>query len=64
MNFDEEFLKPKEVASWIGVTEKTLAVWRCEGRYSLKFVKVGGRVLYPKSEVLMFLESRLMSQTL
>jgi len=63
MKIDEKFLKPEEVANWIGVTEKTLAVWRCEGRYSLKFVKVGGRVLYPQSEVLKFLESRLMSQT-
>jgi predicted site-specific integrase-resolvase len=63
MNIDEKFLKPEEVANWIGVTEKTLAVWRCEGRYNLMFVKVGGRVLYPQSEVLKFLESRLMSQT-
>lgn len=63
MNIDEQLLKPAEVAKWIGVTEKTLAVWRCEGRYNLKFVKVGGRVLYPQSEVIKFLESRLMSQT-
>lgn len=63
MNIDEQFLKPEEVASWIKVSEKTLAVWRCEGRYKLNFVKVGGRVLYPQSEVLKFLESRLMSQT-
>ncbi|WP_246058243.1 helix-turn-helix domain-containing protein [Litorilituus lipolyticus] len=63
MNINEQFLKPEEVANWIGVTAKTLAVWRSEGRYNLKFVKVGGRVLYPQSEVLKFLESRLMSQT-
>jgi excisionase family DNA binding protein len=47
-----------EAALYIGVTEKTLAVWRCVGRYNIPFIKVGRLVKYRKSALDAFLDSR------
>jgi excisionase family DNA binding protein len=49
---------PTETAVYIGVTEKTLAVWRCVGRYNIPFIKVGRLVKYRKSALDTFLERR------
>ena len=49
---------PKETACYIGVTEKTLAVWRCTRRYPIPFIKVGRLVKYRKSALDIFLDSR------
>lgn len=49
---------PSETAEYIGVTEKTLAVWRCTGRYAIPFIKVGRLVKYRKSALDTFLDSR------
>ncbi|PXX07517.1 helix-turn-helix protein [Nitrosomonas ureae] len=49
---------PIETANYIGVTEKTLAVWRCTGRYNIPFIKVGRLVKYRKSALDTFLVSR------
>jgi hypothetical protein len=43
-------LAPKHAAVWLGVAEKTLAIWRCVGR-GPKFVKVGGRVFYFQTDL-------------
>ena len=49
---------PPEAAAYIGVTENTLSVWRCVGRYNIPFVKVGRLVKYRKSALDAFLDRR------
>lgn len=49
---------PAEAAAYIGVTENTLSVWRCVGRYNIQFVKVGRLVKYRKSALDAFLDRR------
>ena len=54
----DPLLTPPEAAAYIGVTENTLSVWRCVGRYNIQFVKVGRLVKYRKSALDAFLERR------
>ena len=54
----DPLLNPIEAANYLGVTENTLSVWRCVGRYDIKFVKVGRLVKYRKSVLDAFLERR------
>lgn len=49
---------PEQVAEMLGVSKQTLAVWRCEQRYPLPYVKVGSRVRYRPADVERFLERR------
>lgn len=57
-------LTPAEVAKTLGVTEGTLSVWRCTGRYPLKFVKVGRRVMYRPIDIDTFVNGRVYEHTL
>jgi len=50
---------PEQVAEVLGVSKQTLAVWRCERRYPLAYVKVGSRVRYRPCDVQQFLTDRL-----
>lgn len=54
----DPLLTPPEAAAYIGVTENTLSVWRCVGRYNIQFVKVGRLVRYRKSALDAFLDRR------
>lgn len=54
----DPLLKPAEAAKYIGVTESTLSVWRCTGRYDIPYIKVGRLVRYRKSALDAFLERR------
>lgn len=54
----DSLLTPSEAAAYIGVTENTLSVWRCVGRYNIPFIKVGRLVKYRKSALDDFLVSR------
>ena len=49
---------PPEAAAYIGVSENTLSVWRCVGRYAIPFIKVGRLVRYRRSDLDTWLESR------
>lgn len=51
-------LPSKDAASYLHVTDGTLAVWRCKGRYKIPFVKVGRKVLYRVEDLDAFLASR------
>jgi excisionase family DNA binding protein len=51
-------LTSTEVANILGVTEGTLAVWRCTKRYQLPFVKIGRKIFYRSEDVQSFIESR------
>lgn len=54
-----KLLSPTEVADLLGVTTQTLAVWRCERRYVLPYVKVGSYVRYRPTDVDQFIAARL-----
>ncbi|WP_407160925.1 helix-turn-helix domain-containing protein [Aeromonas caviae] len=47
-----------EAAAYLGVLPKTLSNWASTGRYQLKFHKVGGRVIYLKSDLDKWIASR------
>jgi excisionase family DNA binding protein len=51
-------LTSAEAADILGVTEGTLAVWRCTKRYSLPFVKIGRKIFYHSEDVKAFVASR------
>ena len=47
----EPLMTPEQVARQLVVSENTLTVWRSTKRQSLQFVKIGGLVRYPPSDV-------------
>ena len=55
----EKLLTPDEVADVLGVTPRTLTVWRSEKRYALPYVKSGRLVRYRADDVQDFINSRL-----
>lgn len=44
-------LSRREAALYLGVAEKTLAIWKCTGRVQLPFVKIGRFIKYKKSDL-------------
>lgn len=54
-----ELLTRRQAAEYLGVTEGTLAVWACTGRYMLPVVKVGRLSKYRLCDLLTFIESNL-----
>lgn len=50
-----------EAAQHLGVSPKTLSVWRCTKRYPLPYVKIGSRVRYRQSALDAFIASRTQS---
>ncbi|WNB74561.1 helix-turn-helix domain-containing protein [Methylomonas koyamae] len=54
----DEILGNSDAAEYIGVTPRTLEVWRCTKRYQIPFIKVGRLVKYRKSALDAFLESQ------
>ena len=57
-SLSDPLLSPPEAAAYIGVSENTLSVWRCVGRYAIPFIKVGRLVRYRRSDLDAWLESR------
>ncbi|MFS1864671.1 helix-turn-helix domain-containing protein [Vibrio breoganii] len=56
-------LNRKQAADYLGLSEGTLAVWASTGRYKLPFVKVGRKVFYRQSDLDVFIESNIVTQT-
>ena len=54
----EQLLTPQQVADVLGITTQTLAVWRCEKRYNLPYIKAGRLVRYRISDVREFINRR------
>ena len=57
-----ELVKPKKTADLLGVTEDTLAIWRCTQRYDLPYVRVGKSIMYDLKDVVNFIERRKIRQ--
>ena len=51
-------LTPQEASVYLGVSVQTLAIWRCNKRYNLKYVKVGRNVRYNVDDLKSFLNGR------
>ena len=49
----------KEAANYLGITDGTLAVWACTGRYNLPYVKIGRLVKYRKTDLDAFISRRV-----
>lgn len=56
---DTILLTRREAAAYLGVAEQTLAVWKCTGRRSLPFVKIGRLVRYRKADLDAFILDHL-----
>lgn len=53
-----QLLKPTATAKILDTTTGVLAVWRCQKRHNLPYVKVGKSVMYDLQDLLDWLESR------
>ena len=53
-----EMLGTVEAARFLGRSPQTLRQWACEGRGPIKPVKMFGRLLWPKDELLRFISSK------
>ncbi|MBK9145149.1 MAG: helix-turn-helix domain-containing protein [Candidatus Melainabacteria bacterium] len=53
-----DLLSRREAAEVLGVSEQTLAVWKCTGRYDLPYVKIGKLVKYRKADLDRFIDGR------
>ena len=53
-----DLLSRQDAAIYLGVTVRTLAVWKCTGRYDLPCVKIGRLAKYRKSDLDAFIARR------
>jgi excisionase family DNA binding protein len=51
-------LTPDQASEYLGVSRQTLAIWRCNNRYPLPYVKVGRYVRYKLVDLVEFVETR------
>ena len=56
-----DLLSRNQAAAYLGVSPRTLAVWKSTGRYCLPCYKVGRLVKYRKADLERWLESRTVS---
>ena len=52
-----ELLTRKEAAAILRIKPQTLAIWACNQRYNMPFIKIGSRVMYCRSDVENFLKN-------
>lgn len=60
-NQNQNLLTSKEAAQHLRLAERTLAVWRCTGKVNIPYIKIGGRVLYKKTDLDLFIDSNIHS---
>ncbi|SFA75081.1 DNA binding domain-containing protein, excisionase family [Collimonas sp. OK607] len=53
-----DLLSREEAAAYLGISPRSLAVWKSVGRYNLPVIKVGRLAKYRKSDLDAWLESR------
>lgn len=56
-----ELLSRREAAAYLGVSEQTLAIWKCTGRYQLQCVKIGRLVKYRRADLDAFIAKNIQS---
>ncbi|MCU7836546.1 MAG: helix-turn-helix domain-containing protein [gamma proteobacterium symbiont of Taylorina sp.] len=56
-------LTPEQTANKLNISEGTLSVWRCTGRYNLPYIKVGRAVRYKESDIEFFINGRTHEHT-
>jgi excisionase family DNA binding protein len=56
-------LTPDEVAEMLDVKPQTLAVWRCQKRQDLPYIKVGHKIRYRLRDVEAWLERQTVGTT-
>lgn len=59
----DKLLPPKRVAEVLGISQKTLANWRCSGTQGLPHIKVGSRIFYRSVDVHAFIVSNSKQST-
>jgi excisionase family DNA binding protein len=52
-----QLLTRREAAAYLGLSEQTLAVWKCTKRYNLAYVMVGRLVKYRLADLNAFIAS-------
>jgi predicted DNA-binding transcriptional regulator AlpA len=62
-NTISRLLSSDEVSKLLGVRKGTLSYWRCTGRYSLPYVKIGRLVMYKANDVNDFIRRRTVEGT-
>lgn len=58
INEARELVDQNYAAAYLDVKPETLSVWRCTGRYSIPFLKIGSRVRYRRSDLEAWLVER------
>lgn len=54
----DQLLTPAQASELLGLSTQTLAIWRCNKRYNLNYVKVGRYVRYRYSDIQAFIDSQ------
>ena len=57
-----ELLTNEQAADYLGVTPRTLEVWRCTKRHVIAYIKVGRLVKYRRSELDAWLVAKTIGQ--
>ncbi|TAY80974.1 helix-turn-helix domain-containing protein [Rhizobium ruizarguesonis] len=50
-NIAQALVPARKAAEYLGVSQKTLANWRCSGTRGLQYVQVGSRILYRQNDL-------------
>lgn len=53
-----QLLTPNQASEILGISIQTLAIWRCNKRYNLNYVKVGRYVRYRYADILAFIDAQ------
>jgi hypothetical protein len=56
-------LNTAAAADHLGVAPATLAFWRCSAKEEVPYLKVGGRVVYRKTDLDQWLSERVFTHT-
>lgn len=59
----DQLLNREQAARFLGVCTQTLAMWHCKSKYGLPLIKVGRCVRYRKGDLLAFVESRVVTNS-
>jgi excisionase family DNA binding protein len=60
--FESDLMSRKEAAAYLGVSDVTLAIWKCTGRYNLRVYKIGRLAKYRKADLDAFIASRMQAE--